>query len=360
MIVDGNMAPPLDDVIPQGPPNVVLHQDSGMTAIKTTIGGVDATFESTIEDIAFYLRVIEAHSDVFMQIRCPSDFTVAKRTRRLGLIFSFESIEMLEGKIERIRLFRDLGVRVMQLSYNTTSPFGSGVLASPLLGLTALGTQAVEEMHTSGIAIDLSHSNRQTTLDVIARSKRPVLITHAGCAAVHKHPRNKTDDELRAVAQTGGMVGIYALPYLTASPKQPTLDDYLAHMCHALKVCGEDHVGIGSDTTFNGFDPSPENMARFNQGVAYRKAQGIGAPEEDRPMFVEGLNTSRRCEVIADALLRRGYPSRIAEKVLGANFVRTFTDIWEVDSNFNLKIKQTAIDKVIGRSSSASRRKCLE
>lgn len=328
MIVDGNLAPCLDDVIPQSSGTLALHQDSGLTAIKITIGGAEGTFESTLEDIAFYLRVIEAHSDVFMQIRCANDFVVAKRKRRLGLIFSFEGIEMLDGKIERIQLFRDFGVRIMQLSYNTTSPFGSGVLASPLSGLTALGAQAVEEMHASGIAIDLSHSNRQTTLDVIGRSKRPVLMTHAGCAAVHKHPRNKTDDELRAVAETGGVVGVYMLPYLTASPRQPTLEDYLAHMCHALKVCGEDHVGIGSDTTLNGFDPSPENMASFNQAVEYRKTQGIGAPEEDRPIFIEGLNNSRRCEVIADALLRRGYPIRVAEKVLGANFVRTFIDIW--------------------------------
>ncbi|MBS0168102.1 MAG: membrane dipeptidase [Nitrospira sp.] len=328
MIVDGNLAPCLDDVIPQPSATLTLHQDSGLTAIKITIGGAEGTFESTLEDIAFYLRVMEPHSDVFMQIRCVNDFAVAKRKRRLGLIFSFEGIEMMEGKIERIQLFRDFGVRVMQLSYNTTSPFGAGVLTSPLSGLTALGAQAVEEMHTSGIAIDLSHSNRQTTFDVIDRSKRPVLMTHAGCAAVHMHPRNKTDDELRAVAATGGVVGIYMLPYLTAAPRQPTLDDYLAHMCHALKVCGEDHVGIGSDTTLNGFDPSPENMARFNQGVAYRKAKGIGAPEEDRPILVEGLNTSRRCEVIADALLARGYPIRITEKVLGANFIRTFTDVW--------------------------------
>ena len=82
----------------------------------------------------------------------------------------------------------------------------------------------------------------RTTLDALHASQKPVLVTHTGCSAVHKHPRNKTDEQLRAAAQKGGVIGIFDLPYLTASPKQPTLDDYMAHMTHALKICGEDHV----------------------------------------------------------------------------------------------------------------------
>jgi membrane dipeptidase len=217
----------------------------------------------------------------------------------------------------------------MQLSYNGTSPFGSGVLASPMAGLTELGAQAVQTMNEVGIAIDLSHANAQTTRDVMARSKRPLLMTHTGCTAVYDHPRHKTDEQLRAIAEAGGVVGIYMLPYLTPSPKQPNLEDYLAHMRHALEICGEDHVGIGSDTRFNGIDPSPETMAGHRQAVAYRQANGVSAPGEDRLLFVEGLNTSRRCEVIADALLKSGYPARVVEKVLGVNFVRVFTEIWK-------------------------------
>jgi membrane dipeptidase len=103
---------------------------------------------------------------------------------------------------------------VMQLSYNTVSPFGAGVLAPASSGLTALGVSAVEKMNAIGVAIDVSHANPKTTADVISRSKRPVLITHAGCAAIYEHPRNKTDEQLRAIANKGGVVGIFDLPYL--------------------------------------------------------------------------------------------------------------------------------------------------
>ena len=211
----------------------------------------------------------------------------------------------------------------MQLSYNITSPWAVGVMASPDTGLTADGHKAIEAMNKQGVALDLSHASPATTTAAIAASTKPVLITHAGCAAIHKHPRNKTDEQLRAVADKGGVVGIYVLPYLTASPKQPTLDDYMAHMTHALKICGEDHVGMGSDSALSPFDISPAGMAAFQKDEDYRHKTGVAAPEEDRPMYVEGMNTPRRAEVVADALLKRGYSERAVEKVLGANFVRT-------------------------------------
>jgi membrane dipeptidase len=235
---------------------------------------------------------------------------------------------MLEDKLDRIELFRGLGVLVMQLGYNKQSPFGTGVLGDPHAGLTALGRKAVAKMNRQGVAIDISHANETTSFGVLQASARPALITHAGCAAVYPHPRNKSDALLRAVAQKGGVVGIYDLPYLTPSPKQPTVDDYIAHMTHALSVCGEDHVGIGSDSQLGPFDTSPKAMADFRKEEEHRQKSGLAAPGEDRPPYVIGLNTPRRSEVIADALLRRGYPARVAEKVLGLNFVSALGRIW--------------------------------
>jgi membrane dipeptidase len=184
-------------------------------------------------------------------------------------------------------------------------------------------------MNTQGVAIDISHSNETTSFDVLKASATPPLITHAGCAAIHPHPRNKSDTLLRAVAQKGGVVGIYDLPYLAASPKQPTLDDYMAHMLHALNICGEDHVGIGSDSSLAAFDVSEAGMADFHADEAHRQRIGVAAPEEDRPPYVIGLNTPRRSEVIADALLKRGYKPRAVEKVLGLNFTDALGRIWQ-------------------------------
>ncbi len=195
-------------------------------------------------------------------------------------------------------------------------------------GLTQLGHEAVKTMNTRGVAIDLSHANPQTTADAIAASSRPVIMSHAGCAAVHRHPRNKTDEQLRALADKGGVVGIYDLPYLVASPKQPTVDDYIAHMEHALKLAGEDHVGVGSDVLINPFDTSPKGMAEFNKWEQERQKSGLAAPEEDRPVYVVGLNVPRKIEIIADQLLKRGYSEHAVEKIVGGNFARVLNEVW--------------------------------
>jgi membrane dipeptidase len=328
LVFDANLIPPLQDNFPFPRAMLDMARHSGVTAIKTTLGGIDEKFEDTVDEIAFIQRMCENYPDVYMQVRRHSDFADAKREKRMGIVLSFEAVTMLEGKIERLELFRGLGVLVMQLSYNKGSPFGMGVLGDPKSGLTALGRKAVASMNKLGIAIDLSHSNETTAFDVLKASTKPVLITHAGCSAIYAHPRNKSDSLLHALAQKGGVVGIYDLPYIAASPKQPTLDDYMAHMIHALEICGEDHVGIGSDSQLGPFDTSPKAMAEFNKAEEHRRKTGLAAPGEDRPPYVIGLNTPRRSEIIADALFKRGYGARVAEKVLGANFISAFGRIW--------------------------------
>ena len=329
IVFDANLAPPLPDKLPMPKAMLEMVRQSGVTAVKTSLGGVDEKFEDTLGEIAFLQQMFEDHPDVFLQVRRHSDIAEAKRSKRLGVILSFEAITMLEGKLDRIELFRGLGVRVMQLSYNIASPFGMGVLGDPKKGLTPLGAKAVAAMNTQGIAIDISHANEATSYDVLKISKFPAIITHAGASAIHTHPRNKSDALLKAVARKGGVVGVYDLPYLAPSPHQPNLDDYMAHMTHILNVCGEDHVGVGSDQDMTPFDTSPAGLAAFKKDEDHRHKAGVAAPEEDRPPYTIGLNTPRRSEVIADALLKRGYSERVAEKVLGLNFVAALGRIWQ-------------------------------
>ena len=329
LVVDGNIGPPAAaGQLPMSRETLALVANSGLTALKTSIGGFNAPFEDTLAEIALYQRLIEAYPENFLQVRGVGDIAAAKRDGKLGVIFGFESASCLEDKVDRIELFRGLGVRVMQLSYNLTSPFGAGVMAPPEATLTDLGRQAIAKMNAVGVALDLSHANAATTLAAMAASRKPVIMSHGGCVAIHPHPRNKTDDQLRALAQKGGVFGVYDLPYLTPSPRQPNLDDYMAHMTHALTVMGEDHVGIGSDTSFESMDNSPQAQAAFADEERQRHAAGVAAPEEDRMTYVEGLNRPDRALVIADALLKRGYSAQAAEKVLGGNWVRVFGEIW--------------------------------
>ena len=328
IVIDLNSAPDIPSDPPLPAASLNMARNSGITTVKISLGGYNASFHDTVDEIAFFQKLIEVHPDHFLQVRTANDIKRAKAGNQMGFIFSFEGVECLDAKLDNLTIFRNLGVRIMQLSYNLKSPFGAGVMAPDAGGLTPLGTDVVTKMNDLKIAIDLSHANRQTAADVLTLSSVPVFMTHAGCAAIYDHPRNKTDEQIRALASKGGVMGIYDLPYLTPSPKQPTVDDYMAHLTHALKIAGEDHVAIGSDVPITPFDTSPESLARFKKDQDERQKAGVAAPGEDRPMYVIGLNTPLRIAVIADRLLRAGYSARVAEKVIGGNALRLLTEIW--------------------------------
>jgi membrane dipeptidase len=301
-------------------------RESGITVIKSTLGGATGTFEQATADIGKADELMEKRPDLVLKVRTYADLERAQQQHKLGVIYSFESASMLEDKVDRIHLFRNLGVRIMQLSYNRRSPFGVGCLEGDVDGLTELGREAIAKMNEIGVALDLSHANTKTIADGITASKKPPIVSHSGCRSVHMHPRNLEDREMKALAAKGGVMGIYMLPYLTSSPKQPMLDDYMRHMEHALKICGEDHVGIGTDVPFQHLIKNDlEGLMRSNE---QRKAAGIAAPGEDRPPYIPDLNTPRKIEIVTDALLKRGYTTRTVEKILGANFRRVFTEIW--------------------------------
>ena len=328
IVIDGNLVAPID---PDAPLDAVTAQQvrsSGLTAFKMTLGGSgNQTKSETDTEIADIAKGIGRNPGLFRQIRTADDLAT-QPSGAIGVIFSFEAAAMLEGQIDNIDHFHAAGVLVMGLSYNTASPFASGVLAPQATGLTPLGHDAVRRMNNLGVTVDLSHSDEVSSMAALAASRQPVLVTHAGCSAVHPHPRNKSDTLLRALADKGGVIGIYELAFLVAAPAQPMLDDYMAHLVHALNVCGEDHVGIGTDGLLTPFDTSPESMKTWDADIARRKASGVGAPGEGPPPFVIGLNRPDRYAVIADALRRKGYRARTIDKILGRNFQRVFQQTW--------------------------------
>ena len=177
--------------------------------------------------------------------------------------------------------------------------------------------------------VDLSHCGQRTTAQGISASSVPVAITHSGCNSVARHPRSKDDAELRALAEAGGVIGIYLMPFLTPG-RVPMLSDVLDHIEHAINVCGEDHVGIGSDLSTTPIDGSDEYWARHREFVSRRINEGVAAPNEDPDILftVEDLNSAKRMELIADGLADRGHPGTRIEKIIGSNWVRLFEDIW--------------------------------
>ncbi|GMV06805.1 MAG: hypothetical protein AMXMBFR53_30800 [Gemmatimonadota bacterium] len=314
--------PPLDAAMVK---NAV---DSGITAVNLTVSAGD--FEATVAKIARWEAEIERHSEALQRVRSVEQLLEAKRAGRLGIVFGFQDTVPVDRDLGRIRLFADLGVKVMQLTYNVRNWVGDGCLEPANGGLSNYGRAFVERMNELGVLVDLSHCGQQTTADGIAASAGPVAISHSGCSAVAPHPRSKRDQELRAMADGGGVVGIYLMPFLSPG-RVPTAEDVLTHVEHAIQVCGEDHVGIGSDLSVTPIDGSDDYWAKHREFVARRIAGGIAAPAEDPDVLftVPDLNSPRRMELIADAMAARGHSSARIEKVLGGNWVRLFREVWK-------------------------------
>ncbi len=303
---------------------------SGMTGVNVTIGvvgDVPDPFGQTVDDLARWEREIDRHPDVFARIRTVADLDRAKEGGRVGLIYGFQDTVALGADLDRMDTFHTLGLRIVQLTYNVRNRVGDGSLEPGNAGLSTFGRDLVARMNEIGVMVDLSHCGQRTTAEGITTSAKPVAITHTGCQAVFMHPRNKRDEELRACAQKGGVVGIYLMPYLNASGP-PTAEDAMKHLDHALQVCGEDHVGIGSDQSITPVNDTPEYYTRMEAEVNRRKAMGISAPREDTAPFVPELNDARRMEMIADLLAKRGHGSSTITKVLGANWMRLFGEVW--------------------------------
>ena len=301
--------------------------DSGITAVNLTCNGND--FESSVQRIAGWLDRIERFPNAFCQIRTVADLQDAKETGRLGIVLGFQDTTPFEQNESNVEAFSQLGVKVTQLTYNVRNLVGDGCLEPANGGLTRFGYQIVERMNEVGMIVDLSHCGQQTTAEGIAASSQPIAITHSGCNTIAWHPRSKYDAELRAMANRGGIIGIYLMPFLTPG-RAPLLEDVLDHIEHAVQVCGEDHVGIGSDLSTTPIDGSEEYWSRHREFVAGRIERGIAAPNEDPNILftVEDLNSHRRMELIADGLSRRGHPDTRIEKIIGGNWERLFKEIW--------------------------------
>ncbi len=304
---------------------------SGVTAFNVTVDDVtndEHAYEHTKSSIADTCKDIAINSQYLAIIRSLADLRAAKQAKKVGFILGFQGATALGPDLQHLNEFYLLGVRIMQLTYNIRNLLGDGCLEADNAGLSNVGRAAVEEMNASGVLIDLSHCGQRTTAEAIELSKKPVAITHTGCAALVDRPRNKRDEEMRRCAEKGGVVGIYCMPFLRMSG-QPTMDDVVQHIEHAIDVCGEDHVGIGTDGTISAIELSPAFIAEHHKFVEERRKQGIAAPGESADIynFCPDLNTPRRFETLGERLLARKHPEPRVKKILGGNFARVFGDV---------------------------------
>ena len=308
---------------------------SGLTAVVTTIAPSgrfwlnDAAFDKTRRDLEAWSARIAEHADAVLRIDTAADLETARRDRRMGIVFTFQGTEPLGEDAERIAMFRQLGVRVMQPTHNRRNLVGDGCMEPSGAGLSRFGYEVVERLNAAKIVVDLAHGAQRTIRDGIAASKRPMLISHTGCRALSDLPRCTTDAELRAMADRGGVAGIIFWPYLRIDT-QPTAIDVIRHIEHALQVCGEDHVGIGTDATVAPIDRTPQFEVDNRAMIADLVKQGIfakGRPA-DLYTFIPDLNVANRFEVLGAMLAARGHADARIAKILGGNFARVMREVW--------------------------------
>ncbi|MDE2783685.1 MAG: membrane dipeptidase [Gemmatimonadota bacterium] len=305
---------------------------SDTVAVNTTIGyvaGPREPFESSVADIARWNRIIRAHPEALLKVWAASDIERAARDGKVGMIQGFQNAAMMGDDAGRVGVFAGLGVKIIQLTYNVANQIGHGSMVPENGGLTEFGRDVVAELNATKTLVDLSHSGEQTCLDAIEASTEPIAITHTGCRAVTDLPRNKTDRELRLVAEGGGIVGIYFMPFLAADG-MAVADDVVEHIEHAVQVCGEDHVGIGTDGGTTAHDDMEAAYEAARRDVEARRAAGIGAAGERAGVvpFIPDLQGPDQFRKLADMLRDRGHTAERVEKILGLNALRVMKGVW--------------------------------
>ena len=316
---------------PLTPEMVANAQASGITAVNVTANGGGATpeeaYEATLGHLNYWTRQVETHPDVLRIAASVDQIFEAKAAGLLALVLGFQDTYMLGTDLGRLQEFHDRGVKIIQLTYNLPNLVGEGCLSPDNGGLTDFGRTLVGAMEEAGVLVDLSHCGQRTTAEAIEIAEGPVAITHSGCAAVFEHPRSKRDEELRAMAEKGGVVGIYMMPFLNPEGP-PSADDFYRHIEHAVQVCGEDHVGIGTDNSITPTVADDAYMAGLQAFAEERQRLGIGAPREYEVLFVPDLNDARRMEMVGQGLLARGHTETRVAKILGGNWMRLFGEVW--------------------------------
>jgi membrane dipeptidase len=305
---------------------------SGLSAVNVTLGyvaGPDEPFEYTIRTIGTWDQFVRAYPDDVMKIYNAVDILTARDTGKIGLIYGFQNATMVGSEVGRVDIFADLGVRVIQLTYNPANQLGDGSMVPENRGLTPFGRDVVARLNAKRMMVDLSHSGQNTCLDAARVSMQPISINHTGCRALADLPRNKTDEELRLVASKGGFVGIFFMPFLKMDG-HPHAEDVVAHIEHAINICGEDHVGIGTDGDTTGIDDLNIYSAHLAKEVADRAKAGIGATGEraDTYPFVVDLRGPEQFRKLIGLLKARGHSETRIEKIMGLNFLAFAREVW--------------------------------
>lgn len=294
---------------------------------------IEGGFTDCCDDIARWLAFVDAHLDLWQLVLSADDILEARAGGRIGMIMGWQNARAIEDNLDRLLLLHRLGLRIMQPTYNYRTFLADGCLEPNDGGLSALGRDAVRRMNELGIAVDMSHSSNRSTIMAAEVSSQPILITHTGASAINGWQRNRSDDAMRAVAETGGVVGVSLYGPIIwdgDARARPTLGDYRRHIDHIVNLVGIEHVGMGTD--------------QYQSVDRTRYCDGLDTAQDDINPAAAGYSAAfgctylnrypTDCETIADypaitaMLIGAGWSENDVRAFLGENFLRAFRTIW--------------------------------
>jgi membrane dipeptidase len=310
-----------------------LAHRHGVTTYAVTAWTPHADAAGALAGLMYWHGVAREH-DGLEVIRSTDDIRRMKREGKAGLLLASQCGDFVGYELSRLQAFQEAGLRMMLLAYSANNQLGGGCLDRTDGGLSLLGQRVVEECNRVGIALDLSHTGRRTTLEIIDRSEKPCVFSHSNVDALVPNLRNITDEQIRACTTRGGVIGLVSWGPLVMKPDtthRPTLDEFIEHIDHVVQMTGDaKHVGIGTDMSIGTYplhehDPFgapayPVFTARYNEHVT----ADIRSPMRN----IEGYSDYAEIVGVGERLLARGYSDDDVHDILGRNFLRVFEEVW--------------------------------
>ena len=291
----------------------------GITAANCTVS-VWEGFQQTVNNIIDMRRHIENNKDILSEVRITADIKQAKSDNKTGIILGFQNAHAFEDNVGYVRTFKELGVGIVQMAYNTQNLICTGCYEKDG-GLSDYGREIVAEMNKVGILCDLSHVGAQSARDVIECSTKPVCYSHCLPAGLKEHPRNKSDEDISFIAKRNGFVGVTMFPPFLAKGVEATVDDYVEAIDYIVNLVGEDRVGIGTDFT-QGYG------REFFDWITHDKGNGRKLTEFGEIINPEGMRTIGDFGNLTAAMQKAKWGESKIEKVIGMNWVNLLDEVW--------------------------------
>ena len=299
----------------------------GISAIHVTIC-YHEDFQEMVQNVIDWNRRFEDYSALIFQGRTASDVLKARKEGRTAIFFGFQNCSPIEDNIGLVEVCHQLGVRFMQLTYNNQSLLGTGCYEENDPGITRMGKQVIKEMNRVGLVVDMSHSAERSTLEAIEISERPIAITHANPTFWHPALRNKSDEVLKALGESGGMLGFSVYPHHLKDGSNCTLESFCNMIADTADLMGINSIGIGTDLCQNQPDSVVEWMRNgtWTNDRDYGEGSASFAGFPDQP---EWFRDNRHFVNIASGLLSKGFSNEDVELVMGKNWLNFFEASFE-------------------------------